>query len=123
MDRRVTPPINLRYRVAHWVSLGMAGLVGITGLVLLQSPEKRLGSKVTEPLPAVTTTSTPVVAAPLVVQTTVPPQEVQTGTAPGPVACAGGSSKKPFLVVGPVKLTGPDFYSLDRDHDGIACEG
>lgn len=36
--------------------------------------------------------------------------------------CAGGSGNGPEYVAGPVQVTGPDEYDLDRDGDGIACE-
>jgi hypothetical protein len=36
--------------------------------------------------------------------------------------CAGGGGNGPRFVQGPFRLTGPDFYGLDRDGDGVACE-
>ncbi|MFP3463821.1 hypothetical protein R5O87_23540 [Arthrobacter globiformis] len=39
------------------------------------------------------------------------------------VDCAGGSGNGPAYVQGPVTVTGSDIYGLDRDHDGVACEG
>lgn len=42
---------------------------------------------------------------------------------PGPdVDCAGGSGNGPRFVTGPVSVTGPDIYGLDRDGNGIGCE-
>jgi hypothetical protein len=42
---------------------------------------------------------------------------------PGPdVDCAGGSGNGPRYVQGPVRVTGPDTYGLDRDGNGIGCE-
>jgi hypothetical protein len=38
------------------------------------------------------------------------------------VDCAGGSGNGPRYVQGPVYVTGPDIYGLDRDGDGVACE-
>ena len=38
------------------------------------------------------------------------------------VDCAGGSGDGPYYV-GPVTVVGPDEYGLDRDNDGIGCEG
>jgi hypothetical protein len=35
--------------------------------------------------------------------------------------CAGGSGNGPKYT-GPVRVTGPDDYDLDRDGDGYACE-
>lgn len=40
----------------------------------------------------------------------------------GDVDCTGGSGNGPAFVQGPIKVTGSDIYSLDRDQDGIACE-
>ena len=36
--------------------------------------------------------------------------------------CQGGGGDGPYYVRGPFRLTGPDVYGLDADHDGIACE-
>jgi hypothetical protein len=39
------------------------------------------------------------------------------------VDCAGGSGNGPAYVQGPVTVVGSDIYDLDRDGDGVACEG
>ncbi len=39
------------------------------------------------------------------------------------VDCAGGSGNGPEYVSGPVYVVGVDIYKLDRDGDGVACEG
>lgn len=39
------------------------------------------------------------------------------------VDCAGGSGNGPEYVAGPVYVVGDDVYRLDRDGDGVACEG
>lgn len=39
------------------------------------------------------------------------------------VDCAGGSGNGPEYVTGPVYVVGDDIYELDRDGDGVACEG
>ncbi len=39
------------------------------------------------------------------------------------VDCAGGSGDGPAYVQGPVRVVGTDIYDLDRDGDGIGCEG
>lgn len=39
------------------------------------------------------------------------------------VDCAGGSGNGPAYVQGPVRVLGSDIYDLDRDSDGIGCEG
>ena len=39
------------------------------------------------------------------------------------VDCAGGSGNGPAYVQGPVRVVGTDIYDLDRDGDGIGCEG
>ena len=39
------------------------------------------------------------------------------------VDCAGGSGNGPAYVRGPVRVIGTDIYDLDRDGDGIACDG
>jgi hypothetical protein len=39
------------------------------------------------------------------------------------VDCAGGSGNGPAYVQGPVTVTGSDIYGLDRDSDGVGCEG
>ena len=39
------------------------------------------------------------------------------------VDCAGGSGNGPAYVQGPVTVTGSDIYGLDRNQDGVACEG
>ena len=39
------------------------------------------------------------------------------------VDCAGGSGNGPAYVRGPVTVIGADPYGLDRDGDGIGCEG
>jgi hypothetical protein len=39
------------------------------------------------------------------------------------VDCAGGSGNGPAYVQGPVTIVGSDVYDLDRDGDGIACDG
>jgi hypothetical protein len=36
--------------------------------------------------------------------------------------CAGGGGNGPYYVQGPFRMTGPDIYALDADHDGIGCE-
>jgi hypothetical protein len=42
---------------------------------------------------------------------------------PGPdVDCAGGTGNGPRYVQGPVRVTGPDIYGLDRDGNGIGCQ-
>jgi hypothetical protein len=38
------------------------------------------------------------------------------------VDCSGGGGNGPRYVTGPFRLTEPDIYGLDADHDGIACE-
>jgi hypothetical protein len=38
------------------------------------------------------------------------------------VDCAGGSGNGPYYV-GRVEVVGPDVYDLDRDRDGVGCEG
>jgi len=37
--------------------------------------------------------------------------------------CAGGSGDGPYYVQGPITVVGDDHYGLDRDGDGVACEG
>lgn len=39
------------------------------------------------------------------------------------VDCADGSGNGPAYVEGPVYIIGSDVYGLDRDKDGVACEG
>lgn len=39
------------------------------------------------------------------------------------VDCAGGSGNGPEYVQGPLRVVGTDIYGLDRDGDGIACDG
>jgi hypothetical protein len=39
------------------------------------------------------------------------------------VDCAGGSGNGPAYVQGPVQVVGTDIYDLDRDGDGIGCDG
>lgn len=39
------------------------------------------------------------------------------------VDCAGGGGNGPAYVQGPVRVVGTDIYGLDRDGDGIGCEG
>ncbi|MGO4593176.1 G5 domain-containing protein [Leifsonia sp. 2TAF2] len=39
------------------------------------------------------------------------------------VDCAGGSGNGPAYVQGPVRVVGSDIYGLDRDGDGIGCDG
>lgn len=41
----------------------------------------------------------------------------------GDYDCAGGSGNGPNYVAGPVYVVGPDEFELDRDGDGVACEG
>jgi hypothetical protein len=41
----------------------------------------------------------------------------------GDYDCAGGSGNGPNYVVGPVSVVGPDDFDLDRDGDGVGCEG
>lgn len=36
--------------------------------------------------------------------------------------CAGGGGDGPYYKAGPFRLIGKDYYDLDRDNDGIACE-
>jgi hypothetical protein len=36
--------------------------------------------------------------------------------------CAGGSGNGPEYVDGPITVSGPDPFDLDRDNDGVACE-
>jgi hypothetical protein len=40
----------------------------------------------------------------------------------GDYDCAGGSGNGPNYVDGPIKVTGPDSFDLDRDGDGVGCE-
>ncbi len=39
------------------------------------------------------------------------------------VDCAGGSGNGPRYVQGPVYVSGPDVYDLDRDGNGVGCQG
>ena len=39
------------------------------------------------------------------------------------VDCAGGSGNGPAYVQGPVTVVGSDIYDLDRDGDGVGCDG
>ena len=39
------------------------------------------------------------------------------------VDCASGGGNGPSYVTGPVQVIGSDVYGLDRDHDGVGCEG
>ena len=39
------------------------------------------------------------------------------------VDCAGGSGDGPSYVSGPVTVIGVDIYGLDRDGNGVGCEG
>jgi len=39
------------------------------------------------------------------------------------VDCAGGSGNGPAYVQGPVTVVGRDIYDLDRDGDGVGCDG
>lgn len=39
------------------------------------------------------------------------------------VDCAGGTGDGPAYVQGPVRVIGSDIYGLDRDGNGIGCEG
>ncbi|HKX72398.1 MAG TPA: G5 domain-containing protein [Candidatus Saccharimonadales bacterium] len=39
------------------------------------------------------------------------------------VDCAGGTGNGPAYVAGPVTVIGPDVYDLDRDGNGVGCEG
>lgn len=39
------------------------------------------------------------------------------------VDCASGSGNGPDYARGPVRVVGPDVYDLDRDGDGVGCEG
>lgn len=39
------------------------------------------------------------------------------------VDCASGSGNGPSYVRGPVQVIGSDIYGLDRDGDGVGCEG
>jgi hypothetical protein len=41
----------------------------------------------------------------------------------GDYDCAGGSGNGPNYVSGPILVVGPDEFDLDRDGDGIGCEG
>jgi FlgD Ig-like domain len=42
---------------------------------------------------------------------------------PGPdVDCADGSGNGPRYVQGPITVTGPDIYGLDRDGNGVGCQ-
>lgn len=41
----------------------------------------------------------------------------------GDYDCAGGSGNGPNYVAGPIQVVGPDEFDLDRNGDGIACEG
>jgi hypothetical protein len=39
------------------------------------------------------------------------------------VDCEGKGGNGPAYVRGPVRVVGSDIYGLDRDGDGIGCEG
>lgn len=39
------------------------------------------------------------------------------------VDCGGGSGDGPAYVRGPVRVVGTDIYDLDRDGDGVGCDG
>lgn len=41
----------------------------------------------------------------------------------GDYDCAGGSGNGPNYIAGPIYVVGPDEYQLDREGDGVACEG
>lgn len=124
-----------------------------TTTVSVRAPETTLGtepppSSTTEPitespstLPEPTTTATE--APPVALTTTAPVTHVTLPPRPtlGPggecdpnyagacvpiasdVDCAGRSGNGPAYVRGPVEVVGNDIYGLDRDHDGIGCEG
>lgn len=98
----------------------------------------------TTPPPTTTTTTTPppvtttVAPPPRTTEAPPPPPEKPVVVAPVsdcdpnysgcvPVAsdvdCAGGSGNGPAYVAGPVRVIGSDIYGLDRDGDGIGCDG
>ena len=41
----------------------------------------------------------------------------------GDYDCAGGSGNGPNYVDGPITVRAPDPFDLDRDGDGVGCEG
>jgi len=41
----------------------------------------------------------------------------------GDYDCAGGSGNGPNYIAGPIYIVGHDEFELDRDGDGVACEG
>jgi hypothetical protein len=41
----------------------------------------------------------------------------------GDYDCAGGSGNGPNYVTGPIRVRPPDPFDLDRDGDGLGCEG
>jgi len=41
----------------------------------------------------------------------------------GDYDCAAGSGNGPNYIAGPIYVVGPDEYQLDREGDGVACEG
>lgn len=44
-------------------------------------------------------------------------------TGAGDYDCAGGSGNGPNYIAGPISVVGFDEFELDRDGDGVACEG
>jgi hypothetical protein len=81
----------------------------------------------TTTLPPTTTTTLPATTTTTAQPTSAQPSDCTPGydpcIPPGPdVDCAGGSGNGPRYVRGPVRVTGPDIYDLDRDGNGIGCQ-
>lgn len=69
--------------------------------------------------------ATPVPAPPIAAPPACHPsyQGACLGIGIGDYDCAGGSGDGPNYVAGPIQVVGPDEFRLDRDGNGVACEG
>lgn len=95
-------------------------------------PERTTSTSTSTTVASTTTTEAPTTTEP---PTTAPPTTKAAAPAPNctpgydpcippgsDVDCSGGKGNGPRYVDGPVYVTGPDVYDLDRDGNGVGCQ-
>ena len=136
MAQVTTYPPDVKY--ADGLYVAAQGLATSSGLGLWAAPPTPVPTPVPTPppTPAPTVAPTPPPPPPTVAPTPVtilpvaPPSNCHASyqgaclaIGAGDYDCAGGSGNGPNYVAGPIYVVGWDEFDLDRDADGVACEG
>jgi resuscitation-promoting factor RpfB len=120
----------------RWKIAGLLFALGAAGCEVETGTRVEVGRRSTTPAESDTLVSTiPFPPPPPLPPPAPPPPAFPTATAgcdpnydpcvpiASDVDCAGGSGNGPAYADGPVRVIGRDVYALDRDGDGIACDG